>query len=87
MINLRILKWGVYPGLCRPHVITGVLITEGGRQEMREADVKRCQKNRGQRDTSARFEDGRGSSAKNEGLGKLEWQRNRFSSRDDVFTK
>ena len=68
----------MYPGLCSgPHGITGVLITEGGRQEIREGNVKRCQKNRGQRDTVAGFEDRRGSPAKSEG-----WRNRRGKERD-----
>lgn len=35
MIKLRLLRWGDYPGLLRVggHVITSILISEGGMQE------------------------------------------------------
>lgn len=49
--------------------------------------MKRCPKNRWQRDIVAGFEDRGGSPGKNGGLEKLERQRNRFSPRDDSFTK
>lgn len=49
---------------CGSHVITGVLISEGGKQESQRKDVKTCQKSRGKQYDWWLFEDGRGHRTK-----------------------